>query len=83
MTLSGRLVTEAISSMFRPRCWWPGSRGFADGVELGEYLLLDVHPLEHGFDDQIAVGEGVEVGEPVRRLIRASVSAGTAVRERS
>ena len=35
--------------------------GLADGVELGEDLLLDVHLLEHRFDDQVAVGEVLEL----------------------
>ena len=28
-----------------------------DPVELAEHVLLDVHVLEHGLDDEIAIGE--------------------------
>ena len=31
-------------------------------VEPGEHVLLDGHLLEHGLDDEIGVGEGIEVG---------------------
>jgi hypothetical protein len=31
--------------------------GLHDGVELLENLLLDIHALEHGFDDGIAIGD--------------------------
>ena len=33
--------------------------GFADGVELGEDVLLDVHAFEHRLDHQIDIGERV------------------------
>ena len=39
-----------------------------DLVELAEHLLLDVHILEHRLDDQVAIGERVEVE---RRLQQA------------
>ena len=38
--------------------------GLADGVELGEHVLLDVHALEHGLDDEIDGGQVVERQRP-------------------
>ena len=58
ITASGRLVTEAISSMFSPEVLVARiAPRLADRVELGEHVLLDVHPLEHGLDDEVAVGQ--------------------------
>ena len=39
-----------------------------DAVELAEDLLLELHVLEHGFDDQVALGERFEVGAAAEQL---------------
>ena len=61
-TSSGRLVTEAISSMFRYEVLEARiAPGLAIVSSLREHLLLDVHVLEHRLDHQVAVGQRVEV----------------------
>ena len=46
--------------------------GLAMPSSLREHVLLDVHVLEHGLDDQVAVGERLEVeraGEQAHALL--------------
>ena len=42
-----------------------------DLVELAENLLLDVHILEHGLDDQVAIGEVLEAERRLQQAHRA------------
>ena len=54
----GRLVTRGdLVDVERRGVGGEDRAGLADAVELGEDLLLDVHVLEHGLDDEVAVGE--------------------------
>ena len=46
-----------------------------DLVELAEDLLLDLHVFEHRLDDEIAIGQDVEVQTGRRSPIRVSTSA--------
>ena len=53
MTSSGRFTEAAISSMSSVEVLVASiAPGFATRVELGEDLLLQLHALEHGFDDR-------------------------------
>ena len=55
--------------------------GLHDGVELGEHLLLDVHFLEHGLDDHVAIGDvlvvehGRDQAEPLVHLLLLETAA--------
>ena len=61
-TASGREVADAISSMFRYEVLEARIAPWLDDlVELGEDLLLDPHVLEHRLDDQVAVGQRLQV----------------------
>ncbi len=35
--------------------------GLHDAIEIGEYLFLDIHVLEHRLNDQVAIGEALHV----------------------
>ena len=61
-TWSGRLVSMAISTTGQGR-GVGGEDGvvLADVVELAEELLLDVEVLDDRLDDEVAVGEVVQV----------------------
>ena len=63
ITLSGRLVAEAISSTSSVEVLVASTAsGLAMRVELGEDLLLDRHLLEHRLDDDVGVRDGLPVG---------------------
>ena len=57
-TCCGRCVTAAISSTFRGR-GVGGQHGLGLGqrIQAAEHRLLERHVLEHGLDDQVAVGQ--------------------------
>jgi hypothetical protein len=57
MTLSGRDVTGDLVDVERRGVRREDRAGLADLVELAEDRLLQLHVLEHRFDDEVAVGE--------------------------
>ena len=58
MTASGRFVAARDLVDVQARSVGGEDRALLDdAVELAEHLLLDVHVLEHGLDDEVAVGE--------------------------
>ena len=56
----GRLGDLVHVQRGRIRC--EDRAGLGDAVELAEEVLLYVHPLEHGFDDDVGIARRVEVG---------------------
>ena len=58
MTIWGRLVAEAISSMLRVEVFDARMQsGFGDLVQITEDLFLERHALENRFDDDIGLVE--------------------------
>ncbi len=84
ITASGRLVTEAISSMFRAEVlvarMAPGLQMASSRVKMSFLMSMRSNTASITRSQSARAARS---REPVSRLIRASVSAGTAVRERS
>ena len=60
ITICGRDVAEAISSMFSVEVFEARiAPGLADLVELAEDLLLQRHAFKHRFDHHVGFGEAV------------------------
>ncbi len=84
ITASGRLVAEAISSMLRPEVL---VARIAPGLQIASSLantsfLMSIRSNTASITRSQSAS-ALKSSAPVRRLMRASVSAGTAVRERS